>query len=99
MTSNIGCSFTGCNSPVIGQCSGYKGNCGQFYCRTHSFGKLCSECGRREATDLTYEHYLETAKRIVKPGIFASAKKQAAYENAILGTKRQCLASRSFTYS
>jgi hypothetical protein len=45
---------------------GYKGNCGQFYCRSHSIGKLCGECGRREAIDWSYQDYLETARRIKK---------------------------------
>ncbi len=69
MAGNIGCFFTGCNSPFIGQCSGYRGNCGQFYFHIHSIGKLCGECGRREAIGRTYQDYLATAERIRTPEV------------------------------
>jgi hypothetical protein len=68
MAGNIGCFSADCNNPVIGQCSGYKGNCGQFYCHPHSRGKLCGECGGRkaheEAMERTRQDYLETAKKM-----------------------------------
>lgn len=70
MVGNLGCFITGCNNPVIGQCSGYEGSCGQFYCHTHSIEKLCGECGGRKARDeaihRTYQDYLETARKIPK---------------------------------
>lgn len=76
MASNIGC-FAGCNNPVIGQCGGYNGNCGQFYCREHSKERLCTECSEKK---LRYEihqaaeammieirrDYTEAAKRVTR---------------------------------
>jgi hypothetical protein len=71
MAGNIGCFTVGCNDPVVGQCAGYKGSCGQFYCHTHSLGKLCAECGERKAREekreQTYQDYLETSRGIKAP--------------------------------
>jgi hypothetical protein len=64
MTNNIGCFSVGCNNTVVGQCSGYKGNCGQFYCRDHAAGKLCSECGGRKKRDKKREDYHAAADGI-----------------------------------
>jgi len=72
MTSNtsIGCSFPGCTNPVIGQCTGYKGDCGRFYCATHSSGTLCYEHAEQKRTDdiaqQIYDDYLKTAESIHK---------------------------------
>jgi hypothetical protein len=65
--NNIGCYDTGCTNPVIGQCSGYNRNCGQFYCRAHSVERLCGECGQIHADELTLQDYLKTAETIPKP--------------------------------
>jgi len=66
MTGNVACFSPGCSNPVIGQCPGYDGQCGHFYCAQHSVDKLCSECGNRkrmdEATERIYQDYLATAK-------------------------------------
>lgn len=51
MVGSIACYVSGCGNPAIGQCAGYGGRCGQFHCRTHSVGKLCTECGERELLD------------------------------------------------
>ena len=67
MAGNIGCFTVGCNDPVVGQCSGYKDNCGQFYCHTHSAGKLCVECGERKAYEEKLEDYLATSRGIKAP--------------------------------
>jgi hypothetical protein len=47
----LACYANGCTQPVSGQCGGYKGNCGQFYCRTHSKNKYCAECANQKAAD------------------------------------------------
>jgi hypothetical protein len=62
--SNIACSIPGCTNPVIGQCPGYKGGCGRFYCATHSTDGLCADCARRKSDDDTYEDYCRTAERL-----------------------------------
>lgn len=48
MALNIACAVNGCTDPVIGQCSGYQGSCGRFYCAQHSVGNLCLDCGQRK---------------------------------------------------
>ena len=74
MVTNINCAEPGCTNPVIGKCVGYQGECGQFYCSTHSYGKLCSECGRRKRRDEieaeTYKAYLEAAQWVKSRGVF-----------------------------
>ena len=64
MPGNIGCFNEGCSNPVVGQCSGHRDSCGQFYCHEHSFEKLCSDCGREKKLELTYEDYVRTAQGI-----------------------------------
>ncbi|MBC7265099.1 MAG: hypothetical protein H5T64_12200 [Chloroflexi bacterium] len=68
MYPNIACSVSGCTDPVIGQCPGYKGSCGRYYCATHSAEKLCADCARQKLEDeiaqRTYEDYLQTAERL-----------------------------------
>jgi len=64
MCPNVACFVPGCENPVIGQCPGYKGNCGRFYCAAHSIEGLCSDCGQRKVEDETYEDYVETAERL-----------------------------------
>jgi hypothetical protein len=64
--SNIACSVSGCTNPVIGQCIGYKENCGRFYCATHSKDKFCSEYSARKSRDDQIDEYIRTAKRIEK---------------------------------
>jgi len=68
MYPNIACSVSGCTNPVIGQCPGYKGSCGRYYCATHSADRLCADCARRKMEDeiaqRTYEDYLQTAERL-----------------------------------
>jgi hypothetical protein len=71
VAGSVGCFIEDCDNPVIGQCPGYEGSCGQFYCHAHSIQKMCSECGGRKAYNDTVERiycdYLETAKSIKKP--------------------------------
>jgi hypothetical protein len=64
MTSNVACSTQGCTNPVVRQCSGYKGNCGRFYCAEHSSGRLCPECAARKRHDDTLEEYWQMAKHV-----------------------------------
>src|SRR5688572_5624535 len=64
MISNIQCFKDGCNNPVIGLCSGYKGGCGLFHCRTHTVRKHCAECGQREQIDVTFQDYFEMAREL-----------------------------------
>jgi len=68
MSVNLSCSVSSCTNPVIGQCPGYKGPCGRFYCATHSHDGLCANCGELksgdEAAQRTYEDYLQIAKRL-----------------------------------
>ncbi len=48
MAMNIACAYPNCTNPVIGQCVGYKEQCGRYYCVQHSDGKLCIECATRK---------------------------------------------------
>ena len=64
MYPNIACSVSGCTNPVIGQCPGYKGGCGRYYCATHGSNGLCADCARRKLEDEIYEDYLQTAERL-----------------------------------
>jgi hypothetical protein len=68
MTGAIGCFAPGCVEPVIGQCQGYRGTCGQFYCRTHSVDKLCAACAERKQIDETVERYTRLAETVKRPG-------------------------------
>ncbi|MFN8498909.1 MAG: hypothetical protein U0641_13750 [Anaerolineae bacterium] len=51
MVGGMACYSPNCSQPVSGQCPGYKGSCGRFYCRTHSTGTLCGVCAARQADD------------------------------------------------
>lgn len=68
MDFNVSCAVAGCANPVIGQCTGYKGSCGRFYCAAHSTDRLCADCARRKLEDetaqRTYKVYLQTAERL-----------------------------------
>jgi hypothetical protein len=68
MSINIACSIPGCTNPVIGQCTGYKKNCGKYYCHEHSLDTLCAECASRKLTDdhaqEVYQDYLRTSEQI-----------------------------------
>ncbi len=55
---NVACSTSGCTNPVVGQCSGYKGNCGRFYCAKHSSDGLCPACAARKARDIEEQRML-----------------------------------------
>lgn len=72
MTGNVACFSPGCRNPVIGQCPGYNGPCGHFYCAKHTAEKLCSECGSRkkvdEETERIYQDYLRTAQGLFVVG-------------------------------
>lgn len=63
MTSNVACSTPGCTNPVVGQCGGYKCNCGRFYCAEHSSGRLCPECAARKARDAEVQSILVEYKQ------------------------------------
>jgi hypothetical protein len=67
-TINIRCSTLGCTNPVIGQCTGYQGSCGRYYCLIHSSGTLCARCADRKTADgqaqIIYQDYVETAKNV-----------------------------------
>ncbi len=70
MTLNVACAVSGCTNPIIGQCTGYKGSCGRYYCATHSSGTLCADCANRKAEEerlqQVYEDYLRTAEKLRK---------------------------------
>ena len=66
MYSNIACSVPGCTSPVIGQCPGYKGGCGRYYCAAHSTDGLCADCTRRKSEDDIYDDYVHTAEQLLR---------------------------------
>lgn len=79
----ISCSTPGCRNPVIGQCSGYKGSCGRYYCAEHSSGKLCDECAGQKLRD-------ELAERIFQENLLASEKlrkemRRISWLGALLG--------------
>jgi hypothetical protein len=67
MIGGVGC-YAGCNGPVIGQCSGYRGACQQFYCSNHTINKLCAECGHKklhdEESERVYNEYLDICKSV-----------------------------------
>ena len=64
MASNIRCFNPGCNNAVIGQCAGYEGKCGRFYCYAHADGTLCSGCGGLKRLKAVVRDYWATAERI-----------------------------------
>ncbi len=64
MTSNIACFVPGCTEPVIGQCQGYEGSCGRFYCAEHSVGALCVDCAKAKLEDDILKDYFKTAEQL-----------------------------------
>jgi len=70
MSVNIACSVPECKNPVIGQCTGYKKNCGKYYCHAHSSDTLCADCTNHKLADeqaqIIYKDYLETAEGLEK---------------------------------
>ncbi|HKZ84819.1 MAG TPA: hypothetical protein VJ793_14285 [Anaerolineae bacterium] len=66
----IACFTTDCNEAVTGQCTGYEGSCGRFYCSIHSTGTLCAICAARKLNDelarQIYQDYLQTAEQLQK---------------------------------
>ena len=48
---NIACSFPNCTNPVIGQCTGYKGECRKYYCSAHSTENLCYKCASKKLAE------------------------------------------------
>jgi hypothetical protein len=67
---NISCSFRDCANPVIGQFTGYQGECRKFYCAHHSAGTLCADCSSRKRADelasTIQNDYLQTFDRVEK---------------------------------
>ena len=61
---NIGCYSAGCPNTVIGQCQGYPGQCGLFYCSEHSSGVLCLDCAHRLQVDQEEKARKETEERL-----------------------------------
>jgi len=66
--SNIACSASNCQNPVIGQCTGYKKTCGRYYCREHSTDTLCFDCSTEKAAEeqaeIVYKEYLALAEKV-----------------------------------
>ncbi len=68
MNLNISCSSPGCTNPVIGQCIGYKGSCGRYYCAPHTSERLCADCAKQKLQDeiaaKTYRDYLKVSEQV-----------------------------------
>lgn len=64
MLNNVQCAYPDCREPVTGQCSGYNGSCGRFYCAKHSWGKYCFECAKEKRTDGIINEYSEIAQGV-----------------------------------
>lgn len=62
MNINMSCSFPGCTEPINGQCMGYNGQCGRFYCAKHSVGRLCNECAIEQKKDKIEKTYRDRAQ-------------------------------------
>jgi hypothetical protein len=73
MSINVACSVPRCTNPVIGQCTGYKKNCGRYYCHEHSSDTLCAECTSRKITDeqaqAVLQDYLHTSEELEKEAL------------------------------
>lgn len=66
----IGCFREGCKNTVIGQCRGYKSECGRFYCKVHRSGILCGECVYAKELEEKYADYVAAAENVAeKSGI------------------------------
>ena len=68
---NISCYHAGCTNSVVGQCQGYPGHCGRFYCAEHSRsehpkGVLCLECAQRLAKDREEQERKEIQERLLQ---------------------------------
>jgi hypothetical protein len=63
----VACQHPGCQSPVIGQCSGYRGSCAE-----HSVESFCDICVQKAAHDAAakalYDDYLGTCQKLPKLG-------------------------------
>lgn len=63
---NISCYAEDCSRPVAGQCPGYRGSCGRFYCKKHSLDRLCGECASRREADRIEQEYTDLAQGVHK---------------------------------
>lgn len=79
MMQNIACFSPQCGNAVIGQCAGYGGPCGRFYCGSHSKDGLCEQCAEKkrqadaeqqenEMIQRIFEDYVQTAEKIPRMG-------------------------------
>jgi hypothetical protein len=70
---SIACSAQGCHNPVIGQCTGYMGECRRYYCREHSTGTLCADCVSHKSADehaqAVYQEYLALSEKVFREPI------------------------------
>lgn len=102
---SVSCAVPGCASPVIGQCTGYKGSCGRYYCAVHSTGTLCSDCAGRKAEDERIERvsadYLQTIKTLQREVRSAAFNQQIALTGvgAVLAGLIGCGLTSSYNYS
>ena len=95
MSVNLACYHQNCINPVVGQCAGYNGPCGRFYCSTHSAAKLCGECAaekaqreadtaRQEAIDRLIHEYSDIAEQVyAQKGIAKLPKYPATFWNVV----------------
>lgn len=92
MTAGVACFTRGCTQPVIGQCQGYKGSCGQFYCAEHSTAKLCTDCAEKRLQeeaeqaqeaelDKIVSDYLQLAEKIHNGDeLYENLKKELGFQ-------------------
>lgn len=59
---NVSCYAEDCSRPAVGQCPGYKGGCGRFYCKQHSLDRLCLECAAPREADRIEKEYTRLAQ-------------------------------------
>ena len=84
---NISCYYLGCMNPVVGQCQGYPGHCGRFYCAEHSRsehpkGVLCLECAQRLAKDREEQERKEIQERLLQ--LYLDAAEQVPRINVFI---------------
>lgn len=67
--------FKHCGNPVIGECAGYRGGCGQLYCSFHSQNGLCAACVAAFFDEKTrlYRQWAANPGRLVAPAWAAAA--------------------------
>ncbi len=69
---NVSCAVPDCDNPVIGQCQGYDGSCGRYYCRDHCTDGVCGACTTQktneEEAERTYQDYLAAVKGLNRDG-------------------------------